>query len=63
MKDESLVKKKNYKFLSLVANLKKIYVFGCGGKFLSHFQVGCLDEDDGLPCKLQGIAINRKGIY
>ena len=45
-----------------MANLKKIYVFGCGGKYLSHFQVGWLDEDDGFPCKLQGIAINRKGI-
>ena len=41
---------------------RKIYVFDSGGEYLSHFQVGCLDEDDGLPSKLQGVTINRKGM-
>ena len=41
---------------------RKIYVFDSGGEYLSHFQIGCLDEDDGLPSKLQGVTINRKGM-
>ncbi|XP_022777563.1 protein wech-like [Stylophora pistillata] len=40
---------------------RKIYVFDSNGEYLSHFQVGCPDEDDGLRSKLRGVAINRKG--
>lgn len=38
-----------------------IYMFSCSGEHLSHFKVGCLDEDDGLQSKLYGIAINSRG--
>lgn len=38
-----------------------IYMFNIFGGYLSHFKVGCLDEDDGLQNKLYGIAINSRG--
>ena len=40
---------------------RHIYVFNSSGEYLSHFKVGCLDQDDGLHSKLYGIAINSKG--
>lgn len=38
-----------------------IYMFSSSGEYLSHFKVGCFDEDDGLQNKLYGIAINSRG--